>query len=314
MNLELRSLRHVVTLARHANYRRAAEELGISQSTLTRSIQTVEEKLQNRLFDRDRATVRLTALGREFVAHAQAVLLSAEDMSQALARAAGDEHALAFGVGPLVAKTVLPDILREQLSNNPDFRVTVTLRNAGELMPLLLAEQIEFFVAAGSQLPVPARVRASALAEFPISLLVRPEHPLVAPENRAPGAAPFPLIASSVRELPHHFPEALRSRISPTPSVVTDDHQLLSLLAQTTDAVWLSSAFAAHAEIEAGKLIAFPMGPDWRRTFPVVTYALQGHPHSSAAAKLLAAIRTRIRRVEAALQAGVMHGVDQKPR
>jgi DNA-binding transcriptional LysR family regulator len=313
MNLELRSLRHAVTLGRRLNYRQAAEELGITQSTLTRSIQTIEREVKARLFDRDRAGVSLTPLGREFVRRAEAVLQSAQDMSEMMVRAAGGEAgAVAFGMGPLVAKAILPGLLEERLKRNPDLHATVTVRNSGELMPLLLSEEIEFFVAAASPVAAPARVRATVLGQFPVSLLVRPNHPLLTSASRAQlGATSFPLIASSVRELPHQFPPDVRSRIGPVPSLVTDDHQLLSLLSQSTDAVWLSSSFAGHAEILAGTLVTLPAGDGPQRRFPVVKYSLEGRSQSPAAGKLITAVRSRIRRMEAAIEEGVMRPVDQ---
>ena len=67
MNIELRSLRHVVVLSRLLSYTKAAQELCMTQSALSRSIQTTEEQLKARLFDRDRGGVHLTTLGRTFV-------------------------------------------------------------------------------------------------------------------------------------------------------------------------------------------------------------------------------------------------------
>jgi len=295
--LELRSLRHAVALARHLNYRRAAEELGITQSTLTRSIQAIEQSLKARLFDRGRAGVSLTAVGRDYVRHAEAVLLSARHMAHMMARAAGGEGGLAFGMGPLVAKAILAPLLEERLARTPHLHATVTVRNATELMPLLLAEQIEFFIAAASQVTVPARVRTMVLGDFPVSLLVRPGHPLLAP-GAGGGATRFPLLASAIHELPQRVDELLQAHIAPVPSVVSDDHQLLSDLTRATDAVWLSSAFAAQAELEAGTLVALPHGSGAPLRFPVVSYTLEGRSQSPAAVALVKAARSRIRRLE----------------
>ena len=43
-NMDLRILRHVVVLARQLSYTKAAEELGLSQSALSRSIQSIEQR------------------------------------------------------------------------------------------------------------------------------------------------------------------------------------------------------------------------------------------------------------------------------
>jgi DNA-binding transcriptional LysR family regulator len=64
INIDLRSLRYVVGLARQLSFTKAADELGVSQSALSRSIQQVERRSAARLFDRDRGGVYLTAVGR----------------------------------------------------------------------------------------------------------------------------------------------------------------------------------------------------------------------------------------------------------
>ena len=57
---ELRHLRHALGLAEHRNFARAAEALHISQSALSRSIQSLEESLEVTLFDRAHGGVEPT--------------------------------------------------------------------------------------------------------------------------------------------------------------------------------------------------------------------------------------------------------------
>jgi DNA-binding transcriptional LysR family regulator len=54
MNMDLRRLRHVVILSKLQSYTRAAQELCITQSALSRSIQAIEKHAKVKLFDRDR--------------------------------------------------------------------------------------------------------------------------------------------------------------------------------------------------------------------------------------------------------------------
>ena len=54
---DLRQIRHLVTLGKELSFTKAAKELGITQPALTRSIQTIEDKAQVRLFDRDRGRI-----------------------------------------------------------------------------------------------------------------------------------------------------------------------------------------------------------------------------------------------------------------
>jgi LysR family glycine cleavage system transcriptional activator len=54
--------------ARHESYTRAAEDLSLSQSAISRQVQTLEEQLGILLFRREGRTVRLTEAGRRYAA------------------------------------------------------------------------------------------------------------------------------------------------------------------------------------------------------------------------------------------------------
>lgn len=54
--------------ARHESYTRAAEDLSLSQSAVSRQVQTLEEQLGILLFRREGRTVRLTEAGRRYAA------------------------------------------------------------------------------------------------------------------------------------------------------------------------------------------------------------------------------------------------------
>src|ERR1700761_721205 len=109
MNIDLRSLRHVVVLSRLRSYTKAAQELCLTQSALTRSIQAVERHANARLFDRDPGGVRPTVIGRAFVERAAALLREADDLEQMMRRATNaDVGEVSFGMGPLAAQALLP--------------------------------------------------------------------------------------------------------------------------------------------------------------------------------------------------------------
>src|ERR1700761_5626021 len=84
MNIDLRGLRHVVVLSRQRSYTKAAQELCLTQSTLTRSIQAIERYANARLFDRDPGGVHPTVIGRAFVERAAALLREADELEQML--------------------------------------------------------------------------------------------------------------------------------------------------------------------------------------------------------------------------------------
>ena len=69
-------------VARHRSFRAAADELGISSSTLSHMMRALEERLGLRLFNRTTRSVAATEAGEELVASLSPIL---RDLDHALA-------------------------------------------------------------------------------------------------------------------------------------------------------------------------------------------------------------------------------------
>lgn len=72
--MEFRTLKYFVTVAREENFTRAAEKLFMTQSALSRAIQSLEEELGTKLFKREKYSVKLTESGLEFFRDALEIL------------------------------------------------------------------------------------------------------------------------------------------------------------------------------------------------------------------------------------------------
>jgi LysR family transcriptional regulator, cyn operon transcriptional activator len=70
MALELRQMRHLLALAEHGSFARAASALRLSQPALSRSVQTIEEQVGTRLFQRWASGVVPTDVGRLLIQRA----------------------------------------------------------------------------------------------------------------------------------------------------------------------------------------------------------------------------------------------------
>ncbi|WP_296745031.1 LysR substrate-binding domain-containing protein [Mesorhizobium sp.] len=128
--LDLRQIRYFVAVAEAGNVGRAAEQLHISQSPLSRQIMQLEEQLGVALFERAKQRVHLNAEGRAFLAEARALLANAARL-EALGRnlASGATGSLAIGyVEGAVHAGLVAGMLRDFRRERPAFHLQLRSR------------------------------------------------------------------------------------------------------------------------------------------------------------------------------------------
>ena len=83
--MELRQLQYFVKAAEMLHFTEAANELYVTQSTLSQQIKQLEQELGVLLFDRIGKQVQLTEAGHVFLIHARRILSEVNKGKQALA-------------------------------------------------------------------------------------------------------------------------------------------------------------------------------------------------------------------------------------
>jgi DNA-binding transcriptional LysR family regulator len=287
--LDLRHLRHMVVLARRLNYVRAADELGITQPTLSRSIQALERQLGVRLFDRDRGGVALTPQGRLIAERAGFLLTDAEDLERhSKLFGQGESGRIRFRKAPMPARALLAPVLSERLNLAPSVTNEVVVRDIEALWGMLLVGEIEFFVCPDRPLHDLSQAEAEILDSFPLSLIARAGHPLL----RDPKTdRRFPLLRSSWTGVA--VPAEIQPHVLGVANVV-EDFAVLAGLTASTDAIWLSSPYAIQEEIAAGTLVELLRAP---QKVEVGLYALKRRSRSPLAEAIIASLRQHVARL-----------------
>ena len=107
-----RQIEYFVTIASRSSYRRAAEELGVSQPALTTQIRALEALLGLPLFERSRSGTLLTPEGRELLEQARQLLLVMREFREnADTIAQGLQTTYKLGVPPTLGPYLLPHVL-----------------------------------------------------------------------------------------------------------------------------------------------------------------------------------------------------------
>lgn len=293
--IELRRLRYLVVLAKRLSYSRAAEDLGLSQSALSRAIQSLERELGMRLFDRDRAGVMLTEQGRWIVEKAEALLTTATDFEHQVGFAAkGAEGRARFALAPLPASVLLP-ALAARLSDTPGFVHEVLVGEVEAMWVKLAMGEIEFMICSewNSAWPIPEGmpVRIESIGHLPISLIVRSGHPALTGGEKAR----YPLLVSDPASISGQLTTKLKERYAASVQAIGELVALRSLVRET-DAIWLTSSYAVAGDLAEGLFaqLPFPAGLT-PRSFELHMYSLVRRTRSPAAAELGDVFRRRIK-------------------
>ncbi|RCS53875.1 transcriptional regulator CynR [Bremerella cremea] len=132
--MELRHLRYFLAVAENCHFRHAAEELLVSQPTLTQQIKDLEKELKTPLFERVGRRVRLTQAGETFRDYARRSLNVIEEGKAAL-HEFGEllRGNLTLGVVQTVNAYLTPKVIAEFVTRYPHVLLRVEELSAAEI-------------------------------------------------------------------------------------------------------------------------------------------------------------------------------------
>jgi len=120
----LTQLRHLVAVAEHNHFGRAAEACFVTQSSLSASIKELETGLGKILIERTRRSVMVTPLGQDVVARARDLLRGAEDIVDLVGAADMPlSGPLRLGTIPTIGPFVLPRVLGDIRKAHPALKL-----------------------------------------------------------------------------------------------------------------------------------------------------------------------------------------------
>ena len=140
----LRQLRYLVALADRLNFRAAAEACFVTQSTLSAGIQELESQLGAQLLERDRRSVRLTAVGERVTERARRLLAEAGDLVETV-RASREPLSGDFSLGaiPTIAPFLLPRVLPLLREEYPALKLFLREDLTGRLLERLRSGELD---------------------------------------------------------------------------------------------------------------------------------------------------------------------------
>ena len=177
MRIGLEDIRAFILVTDLESFNKAADELTLTQSALSRRLKKLEDGLGARLLDRTSRTVALTAVGRAFLPAARRMIhdyeRSVSEIRDVIEKRAG---LVSFASIMTVAHNALPRVIARFHESYPAVRVRVLDDVGPKVVDFVANGEAEFGIAleAGDH----PNIDYTPIVEDPYILACHPDHPL----------------------------------------------------------------------------------------------------------------------------------------
>jgi DNA-binding transcriptional LysR family regulator len=270
----LRRLEFALAVDKHRSFHRAARALGISQPTLTRSIQVLEKELGVRLFSRTKQGLELTEYGRVVLRRAPTISREVQELKRDIASMKCLEVGeLSVGAGSF-SMIWIGRAVGRLVGKHPGLKVRSLELPWWELPGALLRREVDIAVGESSAFATDPEITVDRLPPRQMAMFCRVGHSLAGASHiglsdlaRYPLAAPR-LPRRIFRNLPAGTP---MGSVSPDGRYFSPGIECATLSA-IIEAVTLSDAIGAGAPsvlaplAEQGGIAILPFQPAWWST------------------------------------------------
>ncbi len=265
LDISIRQLEVFVATAEYCSFTKAAEDLHLTQSTVSMHIHTLEEMLNTCLIERGaRKKVILTEEGKRVYSMAKDILSRMEALQEG--RTDGREEPLRIGTSTVPAQYLLPKLLSGYLKKHPQAKYILRRGDSEQVLECLQRGEV--------------RIGFTGYKNGDRSLIfqeIARDHLVLITENsetyrtmQAEGKTgqdllDLPMIAREESSGTQHAADAFLQRYGmrePTVVARMDNPESIKISVAEGMGVSIISDLAVSAEVRAGKLLVFPFAPE----------------------------------------------------
>ncbi len=176
--MDTHTLQAFVAVAQSQSFSKAAEQLFLTQSAISKRIAQLEEQLNSRLFDRISRQVSLTESGKALLPRAQAILLELDDARRAISNLSGEvTGTLSLAASHHISLHRLPPLLRQFSREYPKVKLDLRFEESEVAYEGVLRGDLE--LALITLAPVPDRnIQCETIWTDRLQYTVARDHPL----------------------------------------------------------------------------------------------------------------------------------------
>ncbi|MDH5544404.1 MAG: LysR substrate-binding domain-containing protein [Gammaproteobacteria bacterium] len=181
LRVSVRQLQAFDSVARHLSFTRAAEELFVTQSTISLQIKHLSESLGIPLFEQVGKKLYLTAPGKLFYEHCRKLLTDLGEIEREVAEYKNEPQGMLCIAGNITSQYFLPRIFGEFYKAYPNIDINLTVARRPIVTERLENNADDLYVF--GRIPTDLDVKVISLVENPLVVIAPRDHPLAKEKN-----------------------------------------------------------------------------------------------------------------------------------
>lgn len=151
--MTFQQLEYIVAVEKHRHFVNAATACGVTQSTLSTTIDKLEQEIDVVIFDRSKRPIEPTVLGERIISQAKVILHNSQQLRDLVQHEKeSDKGNLFLGIIPSVAPYLYPAMTRTLRSDFPNVHTTITEAYAEMLVEKLQRSEIDMAIVSGTEI------------------------------------------------------------------------------------------------------------------------------------------------------------------
>lgn len=289
--MNISQLETLLTISRTLSFRKAGEQLNLTQPAVSAQIKSLEDEFKAVLVDRNHP-VTLTDRGKVFLEHAERILGIVEELKQKLSdlNQIPQGH-IVLGTTTSIAIQILPRVLSYFQNQFPLIKTSIQSMSSSQVLASVENGSVD--VGIGYLSDKSPQVETSVLYYDTFELVVSPRHPLADAKNVTIGSLKdVPLILLSPDTLGRRFVDRIFREHQIQPNIVMElnSSEEVKRMAEMGLGAGIVSKLSIAGELKRGTLKMIPVS-ELEASHPVGVITKSGRYVNSAMRQFLSDLK-----------------------
>lgn len=136
--MEIRDLKNFIKVVDHSSFTKAAEEMYVTQSSLSKSVKRLENQFESQLIIRIKNKIHLTDIGKIVYQQGREIINSVDDLHLLINQTKNVENGkILLGIPQLIGTLFFPKIAKEYYESHANIKIELYERGAKKLEQIL---------------------------------------------------------------------------------------------------------------------------------------------------------------------------------